>query len=108
VKRRGGRLGRRRPSEQDGPLANPGHGTKPARRPRPRGKEVVPDMKGRCDPGEVCPAALVECPAVAAGGFRWVGGPRLGPVVSLRRVSPGDQGQTGPVRPPGPFSHALE
>jgi hypothetical protein len=42
----GGRLGRRRPSEQDGPQVKPGHGTKPARRPRPRGKEEVPDGQG--------------------------------------------------------------
>jgi hypothetical protein len=33
-------------SEQDGPQAKPGRGTKPARRPRPRGKEVVPDGQG--------------------------------------------------------------
>ena len=29
-----------------GSLMKPGRGTKPARRPRPRGKEVVPDGQG--------------------------------------------------------------
>jgi hypothetical protein len=43
---RGGRLGRRRTSEQDGPQPKSGYGTKPARRPRPRGKEAVPDGQG--------------------------------------------------------------
>jgi hypothetical protein len=33
-------------SEQDGLQVKPGRGTKPARRPRPRGKEVVPDGQG--------------------------------------------------------------
>ena len=67
-----------------------------------------PTMKGRGVPGGVCPATLVLHPARPAGRLSAGGGPRLGPAVSLRRVSPGDQGLTGPVRPPGPSSHALE
>jgi hypothetical protein len=35
-------------SERDSLQVKPGHGTKPARRPRPRGKEVVPDRQGGC------------------------------------------------------------
>jgi hypothetical protein len=67
-----------------------------------------PTMKGRGVPGGVCPAALVLRPARLAGWLSAGGRPRLGLAVSLRRVSPGARGLTGPVRPRGPYSLVIK
>ena len=70
-------------SEQDGPQAKPGRGTKPARSPRPRGKEVVPDGQG--------------------GWHRF---PHPGPIRGLNPITR-ITAATGPLlkRAPGPGSH---
>jgi hypothetical protein len=83
VKRRATDSDARSTSEQDGPQVKPGRGTKPARRPRPRGKEAVPDGRG--------------------GRHRTPHpGPIRGPISSTRITA-----ATGPLlkRAPGPGSH---
>jgi hypothetical protein len=68
-----------------------------------------PTMRAGVFQGGSVPPPLFCAPRDLRGDPRRVGDPRLqgGPVVSLRRVSPGDRGLTRPVRPPGPYSHAL-
>ena len=63
--------------------------------------------------GSGCSGGSLSCPLVLrptrpAGRLSAGGSPRLDPVVSLRRVSPGDQELTGPVRPRGPYSHVIK